>query len=37
VDVVVTGPWFECAEGDDGGYRDDGPDDRRRPPELRVV
>ncbi len=37
VDVVVTGPWFECAEGDDGGYRDDDPDDRRRPPELRVV
>ena len=37
VDVVVTGPWFGYADGDDGGYRDDGPDDRRRPPELRVV
>ena len=31
VDVVVTGPWFEYADGDDGGYRDDGLDDRRRP------
>jgi hypothetical protein len=37
VNVVVTGSGIGVGHGDDGGQWDGGPDDRPRPPELRVA